>query len=279
MKRDFIAELICVVRNVATKWCFIPTRIYAYADGDEGGNTGEDGGGEADGGDGEDNHQTVNYEDLIAKARKDEKAKQYKTIEKLRKDLKTMTENNNGNLIRIGELEKDNEELRTKLTSTNNGDSEAVKTLREELATAQSKLETAEAELKNLKDSVVDESALRTQIENEVKAEYEVKNYRLELIAKNQDIIVPELITGTTKEELDASLETAKARSEQIRQQLGITSQTQQTNNGSAFSNRMPAVSSPSAGSATATVSFEDLAKLNPASPEYAEMRKKLGLH
>lgn len=279
MKRDFIAELISVVRNVATKWRFIPTRIYAYADGDEGVNTGEDGGGEADGGDGEDNHQTVNYEDLIAKARKDEKAKQYKTIEKLRKDLKTMTENNNGNLIRIGELEKDNEELRTKLTSTNNGDSEAVKTLREELATAQSKLETAEAELKNLKDSAVDESALRTQIENEVKAEYEVKNYRLELIAKNQDIIVPELITGTTKEELDASLETAKARSEQIRQQLGITSQTQQTNTGSAFSNRMPAVSSPSAGSATATVSFEDLAKLNPASPEYAEMRKKLGLH
>ena len=86
MKRDFIAELISVVRNVATKWCFIPTRIYAYADGDEGGTTGEDGGGEADGGDGEDNHQTVNYEDLIAKARKDEKAKQYKTSEELRKD-------------------------------------------------------------------------------------------------------------------------------------------------------------------------------------------------
>ena len=275
MKRDFIAELISVARNVVTK-CFIP--IVAFAEEPSGDSDGDAGDG-ADGGDGEDSHQTVNYEDLIAKARKDEKAKQYKTIEKLRKDLKTMTENNNSNLIRIGELEKENEELTKKLTSTNTGDSEAVKTLREELATAQSKLETAESELKKLKESEVDESALRTQIENEVKAEYEVKNYRLELIAKNQDIIVPELITGTTKEELDASLETAKARSEQIRQQLGITSQTQQTNNGSAFSNRMPAVSSPSAGSATATVSFEDLAKLNPASPEYAEMRKKLGLH
>ena len=276
MKRDFIAELISVARNVVTK-CFIPIVAFAEEPSDDSAGGAGDG---ADGGDGEDSHQTVNYEDLIAKARKDEKAKQYKTIEKLRKDLKTMTENNNSNLIRIGELEKENEELNKKLTSTNTGDSEAVKTLREELATAQSKLETAESELKKLKESEVDESALRTQIENEVKAEYEVKNYRLELLAKNQDIIVPELITGTTKEELDASLETAKARSEQIRQQLGITtSQTQQTNTGSAFSNRMPAVSSPSAGSATATVSFEDLAKLNPASPEYAEMRKKLGLH
>ena len=80
----------------------------------------------------------------------------------------------------------------------------------------------------------------------------------------------------TTKEELDASLAQAKARSEEIRKQFNPTP-TQQTNS-SAFANRMPAVGNPSASSSSASVSFEDLARLNPASPEYAEMRRQLGL-
>ena len=275
MKRDFIAEPTHAVHKVARMLSdFLTMKVYAdEPSGDEGG----------DGAVAEDQQiqSNVNYEDLIAKARKDEKQKQYKTIENLRKDLKTMTDNNNGNLIRIGELEVQIEELNKKLTTSSTGDSEAVKTLKADLAKAQSDLETAKKELETAKAGAVDESALRTQIENEVRAEYEVKNYRLELLAKkeNQDILVPELIMGTTKEELDASLESARARSEEIRKQFNVgTPQTQQTD-ASAFSSRMPAVSSPSAGSATASVSFEDLAKLNPASPEYAEMRKKLGLH
>lgn len=277
MKRDFIAELINKALNVATTLkSFLALNAFADGEGDGDGNSGavEDPQTQTQ------TPPTINYEDLIAKARKDEKDKQYKTIEKLKADLKTMTASNNGNLIRIGELETEVEALNKKLVSSNTGDSEAVKTLKEDLAKAQADLATAQKELATAREGAVDESALRTQIENEIRAEFEVKNYRLELLAKkeNQDILVPELIMGTTKEELDASLASARARSEEIRKQFGGTPQTTQQPNNGAFANRMPAVSSPSASSASASVSLEDLAKLNPASPEYAEMRKKLGL-
>ena len=69
MKRDFIAELISVARNAVTK-CFIP--IVAFAEEPSGDSDGDAGDG-ADGGDGEDSHPTVNYEDLIAKARRTRK--------------------------------------------------------------------------------------------------------------------------------------------------------------------------------------------------------------
>lgn len=262
MKSGFIAKRGLVALNVVRKLI----GIMAFAE--EVTNPSGEGEGE------ETTPSSLNYEDLIAKARKDEKAKQYKTIEKLRTELRTMTQNNNNNLIRIGELESSVEELNTKLTSSNSGDSEAVKTLKSDLEKAQSDLATAKSELETTKGKVVDEVALRTQIESEIRAEYEVKNYRLELLSKNPDVLIPELVTGDTKEDLDSSLEQAKARSEEIRKQFGSTQQ--QTTE--SFSSRMPAISSPNISSASSTVTMEDLAKLNPASPEYAKIRKQLGL-
>lgn len=223
---------------------------------------------------------SLNYEDLIQKARKEEKDKQYKVIEKLRTELRTMTNNNNSNLIRIGELDEEVKSLNAKLTSAGSGDSEAVKTLKKELETSNAELEKVRGELKTAKDSFVDESELRKKIEDEVRAEYEVKNYRLEVLAKNTDVLVPELVTGTTKEEIDNSLKVAKTRSEEIRSQFSPQTPQGQNNmsGNSIFAGRMPAVSSPNVQSSLASVSMQDLAKLDPASPEYAEMRRKLGL-
>ena len=272
MRRDFNAEHE-TVSNVASKIMTPFMSLFgliAHADENNGGEGGETHVEPSTSG-------TVNYEDLIAKARKEEKEKQYKTIEKLKADLKTMTANNNGNLIRIGELESQVEELNKKLTASNSGDSEAVATLKADLAKLQKELSDTKAELEKAKASSVDESALRKQIEEEIKAEYEVKNYRLELLSKNSDVLVPELIMGTTKDELDASLAQAKARSEEIRKQFNPNPNPQPMDT-NAFANRMPAIGNPSASSASASVSFEDLARLDPASPEYAEMRRKLGL-
>lgn len=277
MKNGIIAGRIAT-RNMAKMYTPILRLLglRAYADepgGDGGTGTGEgtepggDGAGATGGG--------MNYEDLIQKARKEEKDKQYKVIEKLRGELKTMTTNNNNNLLKIGELEEEIAQLKEKLTSAGSGDSEAVKTLKKEL-------DTANKELKTAKDNAVDESELRKKIEDEVRAEYEVRNYRLEVLAKNADVLVPELVTGTTKEEIDASLKTAKTRSEEIRKQFSPQQQQPQgqEQNGalSLFAGRMPAISSPNVQNSSATVSMQDLASLNPASPEYAEMRKKLGL-
>ncbi len=49
---------------------------------------------------------TINYEDLIAKARKEEKDKQYKKIEKLQTQVNTLTEQHNTDLLAKADLEK-----------------------------------------------------------------------------------------------------------------------------------------------------------------------------
>ena len=53
-----------------------------------------------------DTTQTVNYEDLIAKARKEEKDKQFKNIERYKTQVETLTSQHNSDILRIAELEK-----------------------------------------------------------------------------------------------------------------------------------------------------------------------------
>ena len=70
---------------------------------------------------------TINYEDLIAKARKEEKEKQYKAIEKLKTQANTLTEQHNNDLLKIADLEKQLKDANDKLTTAGKGDSEEVK--------------------------------------------------------------------------------------------------------------------------------------------------------
>ena len=65
---------------------------------------------------------TINYEDLIAKARKEEKEKQYKTIEKLKTQINTLTEQHNSDLLKVADLEKQLKEANDKLTTAGSGD-------------------------------------------------------------------------------------------------------------------------------------------------------------
>ena len=70
-----------------------------------------------DGGEGEPGKITpsINYEDLIAKARREEKDKHYKTIEKLKTQVSTLTEQHNNDLLKIADLlEVDIRELITR---------------------------------------------------------------------------------------------------------------------------------------------------------------------
>ena len=213
---------------------------------------------------------TINYEDLIAKARKEEKEKQYKAIEKLKTQVTTLTEQHNNDLLKIADLEEQFKVANDKLTKAGSGDSEEVKTLKETIKG----LETDKANLdKKVKEfeakPPVSREEVEAQVRQELEAEYEVKTYKAQKMAElKDDILVPELVMGNTKEEIDATIQQALERSTQIKESLGFNKQ-----------KRTPKSTSPSTdGQTSSKYSLEYLASLDVSSPEYAKVRKELGL-
>ena len=156
---------------------------------------------------------TVNYEDLIAKARQQEKSKLYPQITKLEEEKKALVEKNNANLLLIGEKDSKIAELTKKIseleTTAQNGASEKEKTLL-------SKISELEKELADTKANVCS----REEVEAEIKAEYEVKLYREQKLREMGNTVIPELITGATKEEIDASIVVSQERFSQISNQI-----------------------------------------------------------
>lgn len=146
----------------------------------------------------------VNYEELIAKARTEEKNKLYPKIDRLEKELKAMTKLNNDNLLKCASLEKQLE----------GGESESVTKLKKEIKDLKEQLKTAS-------DKSVSEESIRADIEKE----YEVKFYKIEKLAEVQDEILPtfaDLITGNTKEAIDESIEAVKAKTLETKKLLGL---------------------------------------------------------
>ena len=92
--------IIARMRNEAIKK-IIDEAISLKAFADEGGEP-DSNGGEGEGG----KTPTINYEDLIAKARKEEKEKQYKTIEKLKGQIETFTKQHNDDLLVVADLKE-----------------------------------------------------------------------------------------------------------------------------------------------------------------------------
>lgn len=273
--------------NAAVKQIFNTTKIKAviekialraFADTADGGEGGE----EPTGGDGGEKKKqpAINYEDLIVKARREEKEKQYKTIERLKTQVNTLTEQHNNDLLVVADLEKQLQTANEKLTTAGSGDSEEIKTLKETIKT----LEGEKADLdKKVKDFEANKPQSREEIEKEVRAElekeYEVKTYKATKLAEMKDqLLVPELVMGDTKEEIDTSLEAALARSEEIRKNLGITSTPSGSGKKSTEKRTPKSPSNPSGGSGSKEVSMERLATLSPKDPEYAKLRQQLGL-
>lgn len=217
---------------------------------------------------------TINYEDLIAKARKEEKEKQYKTIDKLKTQVNTLTEQHNNDLLKIADLEKQLKEANDKLTTAGNGDSEEVKTLKGTIKTLEKEKEDLD---KKVKDYEAKKPVNREEVEAEVRAqletEYEVKTYKATKMAElKDDILVPELVFGNTKEEIDASIQSALTRSAEIKKSLGLSD-----NKPSKRTPKSPANPSVS-GVQDTQVSLERLATMDVRSPEYTQLRKQLGL-
>lgn len=269
-----------------------PSGASAGSEGDKGGSGGDPA---------QSTEPVVNYEDLIAKARNEEKKKQYGTIEKLKGQVATLTTQHNDDLLRIAALEEAKKAAEDRLTTASKGDSETVTTLRAELDTEKKARVKAEKELEDLKKNTVSREDVEKEIRAELEKEFEVKTYRAEQLAAHAgDILVPELVMGDTKEAIDASIQSAIARSNEIRQSLGIAAtggqQTQQNNQtqtqpGQQMSFQQATQQMMSQGRTPRSpaspsidpvqnggVSLDRLATMDVSSKEYAELRKQLGL-
>ena len=234
--------------------------LRAFADeGDNGGNEGNE------------PTQQVNFETLIANARKEEKEKLYPRIKKLEDENKALVQTNNDNLIKLAQAQRDLEEYKA-----NNGESQKVKDLETQLANAQ-------AEINTLKESTPKEEEIRARIE----AEYEVKMYRNTKLTEGSDKILAvfaDEVKGNTKEEIDASFDRAVEKTVQTKKQLGLVDDegnpietTKKTTKKEDKKTVTPPVANPSTEEDD-KFDLDYVQNLDPRSKEYAEFRKKMGL-
>ena len=232
---------------------------------------------EKEGGEEKESKPTISFEDLIAKARKEEKEKQYKTIEKLKGQVATLTQQHNDDLLKIAGIEESLKEAQTKLSTSGKDDSEAIKTLKDELSSKTKELEEANKKIKDFESvKPIDREEVEKEVRAELESEYEVKTYKAEKMAElKDDLLVPELIMGTTKEEIDASIESALARSAEIKKSLGIDGEAKKKEKRTPKSSTNPSVNKVQDNK----VDMEYLASLDVSSEEYAKVRKQLGLH
>lgn len=213
----------------------------------------------------------VNFEQMIAQARKEEKDKLYPRIKKAEDENKTLTASVNKYLLENAALKDELEKLKNKPN-----DDSKVKELED-------KIKTLEDENKSLKENTPNEEEIRQKIE----AEYEVKMYAQEQIASNKDsiisILIPE-ITGKTKEEIDSAIASAKEKTKSIKKDLGLDVDEGEGGDDKS-KKKQPATKQKKAPAAAPAVDeggeefdAEYVRNLDPRSPEYAEFRKKMGL-
>lgn len=211
---------------------------------------------------------SVNFERLIAQARKDEKDKLYPRISKLEEDNKALTESCNGYLLQIGALKDEIDRLKS-------ADSEEVQKMRATITDLQGQVRT-------LTENAVDEKSIREK----VAAEYEVKMYAQQQIAQHNGSILSTLvssITGTTKEEVDNAVKEALETTEAIKKELGLPvdgeggSSSKKGKKTSTPAKRVPPAS-PSTETEEEDYDADYIRSLDPRSKEYAEFRKKMGL-
>ena len=212
---------------------------------------------------------TLDFEDLISKARKEEKDKHYKTISKLKDKVDTFTKQHNDDLLVIAGLQNDLAKANEKLSKPNEGESEQVKKLKEQISNLTAQVNTLTTENEGFKNTPpVNREDVVAEVRAELEAEYEVKTYKVTKLAEHKDdLLVPELVFGNTKEEIDDSLQKALNRSKEIRESLGVTKK------------KKTSTANPSVGGAQdSNISVEQLANMDVSSKEYAELRKQLGL-
>lgn len=200
----------------------------------------------------------VNYEDLIAKARKEEKDKLYSQLQGKDAKINDLTEKNNSLLLGLSSKDEEIKALKNEIkglkSANTKSDNETIRGLEEE----KNNLLATIDQLKN-------EQVQVEEIENRIKQEYEVKLYRMEKLNSVGDEIISELVTGTTKEEIDASFEVAKAKYDSIKERY-VSQSTQ----------NIPVANVDTSSLNANSINAMDISKMSQS--EWAEYRTKLGL-
>ena len=210
---------------------------------------------------------TVNFEQMIAQARKEEKDKLYPRIKKAEDENKTLTASVNKYLLENAALRDEIEKLKN-----NSGNDSKIQEL-------EAKISTLEEENKTLKETAPKEEDIRKKIE----AEFEVKLYAQEQISANKDsiisILIPE-ITGKTKEEIDSAINSAKEKTKSIKKDLGldVDDDDKSKKTPAPQKQKKAPVAVPPASPSGDEFDAEYVRNLDPRSKEYAEFRKKMGL-
>lgn len=218
---------------------------------------------------------TVNYEQLIAQARREEKEKLYPQIEKLKAQAEVLTKQVNEALLAKGAVEKELADLKE---SQKKGDSEEVTKLK-------AQVEALKSENENLKKNTVSEEDLRKKLEEE----YQVKLYAKDKLAENKDKILSvfaEKVVGNTKEEIDSAIEKAIASSDEIRKELGVEDKKKpekkdkdgEGKKENKSRNNPPAPNPQGGEGEKGKFDLEYIQSLDPRSEEYAKWRKSVGL-
>lgn len=212
---------------------------------------------------------TINFEQAIAQARKEEKDKLYPRIKKAEDEVKSLTASVNKYLLENAALKDELEKLKNQPADPK------VKELED-------KVKTLEAENKTLKENAPNEDEIRKRVESE----YEVKLYAQEQINANKgsiiSILIPE-ITGKTKEEIDSAIASAKEKTKTIKKDLGLSVDDEDADDGKKKKTPAPKqkkapASNPPSDTDGEEFDAEYIRNLDPRSKEYAEFRKKMGL-
>lgn len=266
-KRGFIAEMRERVLN----------KIVFNAFADEEPSQGEDSKG---------GNNPINYEQLIALARKEEKDKLYPKIKALEKENKTLIENANNYLIEIGNLKTQISELTSK--SDKGVDIEQLQKDYDDLKTKFDTLAGEKEELENRLNDVVPEEELRATITKE----FEVKYYLDSQKSEHEGEILPMFmndITGSTNEEIDESISNAINKTLEIKKQLGLidedgnevkskSASDEKSNKEEGKKRKDVPPANPKSNENVTKYTASYIQSLDPSSEEYRKFRAELGL-
>lgn len=219
--------------------------------------------------------QSVDVNALIEQARKEEKNKLYPKIQALESKVDTLSKEELNYLKRINDLSTKNSSLLLEVENLKKANSEVI--TKEEYEKVVAERDTLTTQLEDSKKNTLSEEEIRAKILKELESTNSIETHKKTVLEQNKGLIIPELVTGNTIEEINESLEKSKARFTEL---FGAAGGTQSQGSQGSQTETLKGGSYPSANIASAIeggkLTLEDLAKMNPASKEYAELRKVL---
>jgi len=198
---------------------------------------------------------TVHFEELIAKARREERDKLYPQLDKLKE------KNNNLTLV-IAERDKEFAALKK-----SNGDLESKSTkLAEDLKEGTATNKTVSELTSQITILENEKKALQDKYDKDLN-DLKLNSFKEKAIASANGALIPELVTGATEEEITASVEASKARYAEI------TSSVQNQQQAQVLPTANPSATQIQIGQ---NLSMEEIAGMN--TQDWAKARAQLGL-